>query len=56
MMWPRPALSNGNAVGRVLHLRLRSAQHGFAPAPVQHNRAAVQVRGCEKPDVQCALS
>jgi hypothetical protein len=27
-----------NAVGSVLHLRLRSALHGFAPSPVQHTR------------------
>jgi hypothetical protein len=36
MMWLRLALANVNVVGRVLHLRLRSAQQGFAPSPVQH--------------------
>jgi hypothetical protein len=42
--------------GRVLHLRLRSAQQGFAPAPVQHTGTAVLDASYERPDVQRALS
>jgi hypothetical protein len=41
----KECLSNVNAVGVALHLRLRYAQHGFTPAPAQRNRGSVKVRG-----------
>ena len=51
--WLRLASEGGR---RVLHLRLRSAQQGFAPSPVQHAGQLVNACSCSRSDVQCALS
>jgi hypothetical protein len=41
---------------RVLHLRLRSAQQGFAPSPVQHNGQLCSLVAAKTSNVQRALS
>jgi hypothetical protein len=51
--WLRLASVGGR---RVLHLRLRNAQQGFAPSPVQHAGQLVNACSRSRSNVQCALS
>ncbi len=51
--WLRLASESGR---RVLHLRLRYAQQGFAPSLAQHAGQLVNAHSCSRSDVQCAPS